>query len=69
MSEHDDSPRDLAFEALVDALGAARLANDYSLYLLLSRVMEARENGTLGRWAVELEQADDTLRRSNILIA
>lgn len=50
-----EGERDLAWEALVDAIGAARLAKDYSLCLMLERVMEARENGSLGRWLMELE--------------
>lgn len=55
--DHDEDPRDLTWESLINAAGTARLMGEHSLYLILEFVIESREAGTLGDFARELEQA------------
>lgn len=55
-------PRDLVFEALVDAAATAKLMGglDYPLYLVLEHALKAREAGRVGELAVWLETHWDT---------
>lgn len=67
---HDEvASRDLVFEGLVDAAGAAKIMGDQSVYLAVEILIEARENGTLGSLVRELEMARTTASGDHPAIA
>lgn len=56
----DDSPRDLVFERLFDAIAAAKSSGETTLYAVLKAVLEAREAGEIGRVQAALNAIHDT---------